>query len=102
MSLPNCRAMPTELCQLCVTSASGPGGGANERRGQANEQGNAGPVNEAGQHVTAEFVSPEPVRQSRRAELQALVEFIGVVWGNEVGEDSGECHNQNDRYTSRA
>src|SRR5262249_34719997 len=45
---------------------------------------------------------PEPVRRIRRAELQSLVEFIGVVWRNEVGEDGGEHHDQNDRDTSRA
>ena len=37
--------------------------GADKRRGQANEQGNAGPVYEAGQHITAELVRSQPVRQ---------------------------------------
>ena len=73
-----------------------PGGGANKRRGKADEQGNTGPVDQAGEHITAKFVGAKPVRHIGRAKLQALVEFIGIVWGNDVGKDGGESHDQDD------
>ena len=70
----------------------GPTGRADKGGGQADEQRNARAVDDAGEQIPAELVGAEPVFQARGVELQALIDFIGIIGGDGTGKDGGDDH----------
>ena len=76
--------------------------GGDDRRAQSHDEGNAGPVQDAGVDVAPEVVCPEPVGGARGGEGGRGVGGDGIVGLQHVGEDGREHDKEHDEAARRA